>query len=252
MARPATIFVCPLLLVVGDVSCSAPVKIDIESDRLCLNSPAQRLSALYGGNPADGSIPNWNPGRAGFVDGGSTLALDAGLGAFTDAGLPYSQTVAVLDWHTEVQFNAVLAQLPSAAASLSADVRLKSMSLVSSESLDFIDQVVVTMSNGTVAAQGARTSNSGNSNVDASIPSSCAVPGFSLRVAYFQRAQDSATGSVIELTRADPDRNIFDCMKDKPTQFDVKLTPHAGYVPTSDPTLTLATCVAADTHVSLP
>jgi len=252
MTRPVSIFVCPLLLVVGDVSCSAPVKIDIESDRLCLTSPGQPLSALYGGNLLNGTIPNWTADYSGVVDAGSAFALDAGLEAFIDGGLLPSQTVVVLDWNTEVKFNAVLGQLPSAAASLSANVRLKSMSLVSSESLEFIDQVVVTMSNGTVFAQGSRTSISDNANVDASIPSSCTTPGFSLQVASFQRAQDSATGSVIELTRADPDRNIFDCMKDKPTQFDVKLTPRSGYIPATDPTLTLTTCVGATTHVNLP
>jgi len=178
--------------------------------------------------------------------------LDAGLEALIDGGLLASPKVGVLDWQTEVKFNAVLAQLPSAAASLSADVRLKSMRLVSTESLEFVDQVVVTMSNGTVVAQGSRTSGSDNTNADAGTSLSCTVPGFALQVAYFQRAQDSATGSVIGLTTVDPDRNIFDCMKDKPTKFDVKLIPRSGYVPATDPTLTLATCVGAETHVKLP
>ena len=252
MTRPMFVFMCPFLLVLGDVNCSAPVQIDIESDRLCLTSPGQPLSALYGAYSVDAAVPNWNTDHVGFVDGGSALNWDAGAEAFIDGGLLASQTVEFLNWHTEVKFNAVLAQLPSAAASLSADVRLKSMSLVSTESLEFIDQVVVTMSNGTVAAPGSRASSSANANVDASISPSCTTPNFALRVAYFQRAQDSATGSVIELTRADPDRNIFDCMKDRPTQFDVKLTPRAGYIPITDPTWTLATCVGASTHVSLP
>jgi hypothetical protein len=107
------------------------------------------------------------------------------------------------------------------------------------------------MSHGSADASSPASAN-GSGNVDGGANLDCRTAGFAMRVACFQRSADSPSGSTINLTMAAPDMNLFACMRDEPTRFDVKLSPHLGSVSTVDAPLALGTCVGAAAHFRYP
>ncbi|MGB8294529.1 MAG: hypothetical protein WCG85_03815 [Polyangia bacterium] len=228
--------------VVGSAGCGSLVKVDVDCKKLCLANPGPTIPALSSvlPYPVDGAIPssdgdNWDGGFAGPLD--SSLAGN-------------SPTIPTLEWIAEIDFNSVLAQLPSAAAGLSADVRLASVTLASTTSLDFVDSIEVSMSHGTASASGSASSD--EESVDGGTGPACRQAGPSVRVAYYQRIESSIAGPTIALIMVNPDLNMFDCMKDEPTNLDVKLTSRPGSAPANDAPLTLGTCIGAETHASYP
>ena len=158
-----------------------------------------------------------------------------------------------MEWVAEMSFNDVLKQLPSVAENLSADVRLGSVSLSGTSSLDFIESLEVSLSHGpaTTGANGFGAADGAKSG-DGSDSPGCGAAGASMRIAYFQRGESGATGASLDLVLVDPGLNLFDCMKDEPSRFHVILTPRLGSTPTSDTPLVLRTCVGAQTHLSYP
>jgi hypothetical protein len=235
-----------VVVLVGGAGCDSMVKVDIECRELCLATSGPTISASANPLPfpIDGSIPDWADGK---LDGSFT-GLGNGVGA---VGSPVA---AILEWDSEMDFNRVLAQLPSAIASLSAEVRLSSVTLSSTTSLEFIDSLEVQMSSGTSSTtrNAAGNSTSGTAIEDGGPGSSCREGGSTLRVAYFQRLEDSSQGQTIALVMVNPGLNMFDCLKDAPAQFKVKLIPRLGYAPATDAPLTLGACIGANTHAKLP
>jgi len=112
-------------------------------------------------------------------------------------------------------------------------VRLASVTLASTTSLDFVDSIEVSMSHGTASASGSESS--GEEGVDGGTGRACRQAGLAMRVADYQRIESSIAGPTIDLIMANPDLNMFDCMKEEPTKFDVKLTralaPHLPTTP---------------------
>jgi len=229
--------------VVGSAGCGSLVKVDVDCKKLCLANPGPTIPALSSvlPYPVDGAIPSW--------DGGDNW--DGGFAGPPDSSLAgNSPTIPTLEWIAEMDFNSVLAQLPSAAASLSADVRLASVTLASTTSLDFVDSIEVSISRGTASGSGSKSS--GEEGVDGGAGRACRQAGLAMRVADYQRIESSIAGPTIDLILVNPDLNMFDCMKDEPTKFDVKLTPRPGFAPANDAPLILGTCIGAETHASYP
>jgi len=238
---------CALLVAGG---CGPVVKVDIDCKQLCLAAPGPTIpgSSSTLAYSIDGATPDWGNG---VWDGGLDGYLDGAVASNLPENLP---SVRDLVWVAEMEFNQVLAQLPSAAVSLSADVRLTSVTLTSTTALDFIESVDVVMSHGTANTEGDAPSSSGTSaaSVDSGGGLSCKEAGSVLRVAYFRRNGDVAAGSTIDLVIVEPDLNVFDCIKDEPASFEVTLTPHLGLAPATDAPLSFGTCIGAETHTTFP
>lgn len=228
MSRLLRVTVSVLGLALVHAGCGSAVEVDVECEKLCLAAPGPTIPGVASLAPVvlDGGVVG--------MDGGA-LAIDGGLAGPLDGG-GVVMVAPTVEWVAELSFNEVLKQLPSAAASLSADVRLRSVSLSSTASLDFVESLEVTLGPGGNPGGGP----------------GCPTAGTALRIAYFQRAEGAATGSSLDLVLAAPALNLFDCLKDEPSQFHVTLTPRAGSMPTSDVPLALRTCVGAETHVSYP
>lgn len=186
------------------------------------------------------------------IDGENGLSQDAGVSLnFVDAGLPSSS----LEWHVEMKFNEVLKEIPSVAANMSANVQLTSVNLTSTADLSFIHSMDVFLSHGKAEADGGMgTLAEGNAagTADGGVSPACAVAGASLYVAYFRNPETGASGSSLSMIAVDPTLNLFDCMKNEPTRFDIKMTVHPDTYPTSDTPLSLGTCVGVQTHITYP
>ena len=206
------------------LGCNPLVKIDVDCQKLCLTAPGPSLPG----------IPSLQP-----------AGIDGAVFSIPDADIPS----ASIEWEAEMKFNEVLKQLPSAAANMSANVRLASVNLTSTTDLSFVDSVDVFLSHGQARADsGASTIVDGGS--PATLP--CKAAGSSLRVAYFRSPDAGVGGSTLNLVTVDPALNLFDCMKDDPSKFDVKMTFHPGAYPATTTPLTLSTCIGAQAHASYP
>lgn len=235
-----------VVFLAGGAGCDAMVKVDVDCQELCLATlgPTIPATATALPFPINGSISDW---ANGTWDGGF-----AGLGSgVSPLGAPVS---SMIEWGAEMEFNRVLAQLPSAVASLSAEVRLSSVTVASTTSLDFIDSLEVLMNRGASSTTRSVAGNSTSATpiADGGPGDFCREAGSTLRVAYFQRQEDSSPGPTIALVMVNPELNVFDCLKDAPAKFQVKLTPRMGYAPATDAPLTLGTCIGANTHARFP
>jgi hypothetical protein len=255
MRRPSFILLNGLLAMLASTGCDSLAKIDVDCKRLCLDAPGPTVPALSNPWPSaiNAALASWDGGVKGIDDLTGLLdgaAIDASPSAFTGT------------WGAQLAFNEVLAQLPSAAAGLSADVRLASVALRSTTDLDFIESVEVTMSHETVSKPSAKSANAVDGGVAGGVAggvdggidggTDCRGAGFVVRVAYFRRIEGASNGRTINLTMVAPDMNLFDCMKDAPTRFSIELSPHLGSVSAVDAPLTLGTCIGAATHLRFP
>jgi hypothetical protein len=238
------ILFCGLLPIAASAACQSLVTIDVDCEQLCLDAQGPTIPAMSNQWPS--AIGN----AVGVWDGGAKEIASL-LGSLDGAAADDTLSALTAAWSVEMPFNEVLAQLPSAAAGLSADVRLASVALRSPTELDFLDSVEVTMSHGSPDASSPEPPD-GSGNVDGGAGLDCRATGFVMRVAYFQRSASAPSGNTIDLTMVAPDMNLFACMKDEPTRFDVQLSPHLGSVSTVDAPLTLGTCVGAATHFRYP
>jgi hypothetical protein len=236
MSGTLRVAVAAVVLLVAHAGCDSAVEVDVKCEKLCLAAPGPTLPGI----PALVTVVD---GGVAGIDGGVT-ALDGGVPGQLGGPLPRS-VLPTVEWVADLSFNEVLKHLPSAAANLSADVRLGSISLTSTSRLDFIESLEVTLSHG------AATSPANGAGNSAGAPG-CRTAGTAIRVAYFQRGEGAATGSSLELVLVDPALNLFDCMKDEPSRFRVTLNPRAGSMNLGDVPLALRTCVGAETHVSYP
>ena len=210
------------------LGCDHLVAIDVDCQKLCLTSPGPTLPG----------VPNQ-----------PLMALDA-------ASVP----AITADWVAEMPFDEVLSQLPSAAAGLSANVRLSSVNLNSITDLSSIAAVDIFWGHGATRAATGRSmdvgANTGEDVVmDAGADAAalrCRTAESSLRVAYFRASEADPSKTSLAMVIVNPDLNLFDCMKDSPTIFDVRMTLAPDVYPAADAPLTLATCVGAQTHVDYP
>jgi hypothetical protein len=235
-----------LFLLFAHAGCNSAVDFDVQCDKLCLAAPGPTIPGISSLAPMALD--------SGVVDpDGGLPALDGGVAGRPEGSLP-DGVAPTVEWVAEMSFNEVLAQLPSVAANLSADVRLGSVSLSGTTSLDFIESLEVSLGHGpaTTGASGANAADGTTGGGESDDGPGCGAAGTEMLVAYFRRGESGATGTSLDLALVDPGLNLFDCMKDLPSRFHVTLTPRTGSMPTSDTPLVLRTCVGAETHLSYP
>jgi hypothetical protein len=235
-----------LLLISLKAGCgSSLAEVDVECKRLCLAEPGPTIPgvstlALAARDAAGIAVDSW------------LAKSDGGLAGAFDAAIPGAVGFN-FEWIANMNFNEVLAQWPSSAMSLSANLRLTSIALSSTRDLDFIESLEVLLSHGEARALGGtRTLTMAADAGLADDGLGCRNAGATLRVASFQRAEGWINGPTVALVVANPELNLFDCMKDEPSQFHVTLRSRPGGVPASDAPLTLGTCIGANTHLSYP
>jgi hypothetical protein len=227
-----------LFLIAGaNLGCSSVATLDLDCPKLC-------VAALGPTIPGAATL-------AASLDGGVVGILDAAAGALAYQ-VPAEQAVT---WTATLEFDQVLSQLPNEAVRLSADVRLRSITLASIEPLDFVDTMEVYLA--------PTRSPSSSVALDASAPPTPVVDGGAsplcrdgtseLRVAYFQSGDAPGPGrSSLDLTLVEPGLNLFDCMKDAPIELRTRLVPKTGIIPSHDTPLTLDTCIASHATASYP
>jgi hypothetical protein len=234
-----------LFLLFAHAGCSSAFDMDVECDKLCLAAPGPTIPGISTLAPVALDSGALDP------DGGLP-ALDGGVAGQLEGAVP-GNAAPTVEWVAEMSFNDVLKQLPSVAENLSADVRLGSVSLSGTSSLDFIESLEVSLGHGpaTSGASGSGAADGAKAGDESNSPG-CQAAGTALRIAYFRRGESGAAGPSLDLVLVDPGLNLFDCMKDQPSRFHVTLTPRPGSMPTSDAPLVLRTCVGAETHLSYP
>jgi hypothetical protein len=230
------------------LGCNHLITVDVNCEKVCLTSPGPTIPGFTGGQLAgwDGAISDLGLGY-----------IDAGLGGYPGVGVGLSAAEAGIpsipaDWVVEMPFSEILKQLPNAAAGLSADVQLSAVTLNSTTELSFIQAVDIFIGHGTTGVAGESTFNSGALDAGNSTSLSCTTVGSSLRVAYFRSSEPGSNKASLDMTIINPDLNLFDCMKDTPVTFDVKMTPQPGTYPAADTPLSLATCIGARTSTGYP
>ncbi len=237
-----------LLTGLSFLGCDNLIKVDVDCPKLCLSSPGPTLPGFANYVPAgvlaafDGAIPTLGQ-----------IALDAGIPGLDGASI--GQPPLAVEWVAELDFNQVLKQLPTTAIHLSANVQVSTVNLTSTANLSFIDTVDVFLGrDGTTAGAGNATPGQGGALLDAGSPTplACSTSGPSMRIASFQRQQNLASGSSIDMVLLNPELNLFDCMKDAPSRFDVKMTILPTAYPAADVPLTLGSCIGVQTHTSYP
>ncbi len=232
-------FLTPLFL----LGCHHLVKIDVDCPTLCLSSPGPTLPGFANDVP---------PGQIAALDGAvptlGEVVLDAGI---SEVVLP----PLALAWFVEMDFNEVLRELPATAIGLSANVQVSSVRLTSTEDLSFIDSVDVFLGHdGLEHDGGGAATEPDGAPLDAgsSSPLACQAPGSSMQIAYFHRPENFPSSPSIDMVLLNPGLNFFDCMKDAPSRFDVKMTIRPTAYPAADVPLNLGTCIGVQTHASYP
>ena len=245
-------------------ACDPVVKIDVQCDKLCIAAPGPTLpgfSLLDASVEDAGTMALDGPDVAVAVLDVAVAGLDGAIDssiaepvndpvAPIDAYPAPSIAVATVEWTSVLGFNDVLRQMPNGSSDNETKVLLTTVSLVSTESLDFVDTVDVSISRNRKADGGS----SGGRRLDASAASSlaCETVGGRLYVAHFQRVGEAALGNKLPLALVAPDLNIFDCLKDDPTEFHVAMTFRNGQHPTRETPLTLSACVRTESHMGRP
>ena len=223
--------------------CTSVAEIDVDCPKLCLAAAGPTLPGLA-------SFTSSIPDGAAY----GPFSMDAGTGfALPDAGILPSSTT----WEAIMKFNDVLAQLPTAAVSMSVDVRLTSVSLTSTTDLSFIQSMRVFLSReqdalGRASTTSDQVADAGSGDDVAAGVSGCKAVGSSLLVASYDNLTGGTSGAIIDLVNVAPQMNLFDCIKDTPAKFSVKMAFQGGSYPASEVPLTLSTCVGAKSHVSYP
>lgn len=235
------------LVMVFSAACNPIIKVDVSCEKLCISAPGPTLPGIT-------SID------AGEYDGG-TYAVDASentdVDSFAlDAALPAAADVDTVEWIAVVEFNQVLKEMPQGSVADQTKVLLTAISLSSSQSLEFVDAVDVSISRHLTpsATDPARDSRQDGSALVASPTSTvvCAAVGARLLVAHFQRLAETASETQLPLELLAPELNIFDCMKDDPTEFQVKMAFRPGQHPIKDTPLLLSPCIRSETHLGIP
>ena len=237
-------FTLPVLLaILSAAGCRSLVRIDVDCEQLCLDAPGPTLSAIAMLLPSSlrQAAVSWDGGAKviDYHEGLLDSAVDSGLPA-----LPSAQWVAVM------KFNDVLAQLPSAAVSVSAEVRLTSVTLRNTTGLDFVESVAVTLGHGAETAPLQLASF--DDTADGGGDEGCEMAGSSVRVADFHRSAGAPIANQIDLTMTAAELDIFACLKREPTLLTVTLSPRLGSLPAADDPLVLGACIGASTQVSYP
>lgn len=254
MHRPLQLWIVTLAFLCG---CRSAVKVDVDCPVLCLTQPGQALPGFRRFLPKgwDAEVPNLGtllPYVAATVDGGSALANNL-LGGIADAYPGVSVTVSpdgstmAVDWAVELDFDQILAQVPSSTINLAADVQISSVQLTSANDLSFLESAEAFISR---RAKSSRASRSGDAGAPAT--SNCAAATSGLPIARYYRPGSSLGTPALELAIADGALNVFDCMSGAMTVFSLKMSiPAAGY-PAADTPLALGSCVSVEAHASYP
>lgn len=237
--------------------CKSVVKVDVDCPRLCLAEPGQPLPGFRRFLPKgwDADVPSLGaflPQLAATVDGGSALAnnLMSGIAdAYPGVAItlsPDTSAIAV-DWTVEMDFDQILAEVPSSTINLAANVQIAAVQLTSTNDLSFLDSAEAFLRRRAKSSRGTRAA-------DASPPTSanCAAATSEFPIARYDRAGVSSGAAPVDMIIANGDLNVFDCMKGAMTVFTLKLSIPAETYPAEDTPLTLGTCVSLQAHASYP
>jgi hypothetical protein len=247
------------------LGCSNLVKVDVDCPQICMTAQGPTLPGLDRYVPAGfdaaavlsqlGIDADIGQIKDMVLDAGSLLpalaALDASPGSASaaQAALLSPKTI---EWNAKLEFNQVLKQLPIRALDLSANVQILSVHMSSSADLAFVDAIDVYLTR-----QGKKA-DAGTADGGVTLPpvdggtAACKTVGSTLHVASFRRAEGIAPGPTIGLSILLPDLNIFDCLKDAPASFTVKMDVVPAAFPFADIPLSLGTCMDVQTHVGYP
>ncbi len=248
-----TFWLIPLACLCG---CQSAVKVDVDCPRLCLAQPGQALPGFRRFLPRgwDAEVPGLGailPSVAASIDG--SAVVDRLLGGVADAysgvslaASPDGSAMAV-DWAVELDFDEILAQVPSSTINLAATVQLSSLRLTSTDDLSFLESAEVFLGRRSKGSKVTRPT-------DASTPatSSCRAATSGSAIASYARGGASFAQTSAEMVIADGAFNVFDCMSGAVTVFSLKMTIPADRYPAADTPLSLASCVHLDAHASYP
>lgn len=169
-----------------------------------------------------------------------------------------SQTIPAMtvEWVSILAFNDVLKQMPNGSSADETKVLLTTLALDSTEVLDFVATVDVFINRGGKAdalVSTPPTAMDGGVAVEArsgALP--CEIAGGKLSVAHFQAADETPVGVHLPLGLLAPELNLFNCVKDDPTEFHVTMGFRPGRHPERTTPLTLSTCVSSESHMGFP
>lgn len=249
-----TFWLIPLACLCG---CQSAVKMDVDCPRLCLTQPGQALPGFRRFLPRswDAESPSLGallPNVAASVDGGSAI-VDRLLGGVADAYTGVSlaasadgATMAVA-WAVELDFDEILAQVPSSTINLAANVQLSSLQLTSTEDLSFLGSAEAFLGRRSKVSKTTRPT-------DASAPatSNCGAATSGSAIAYYARGGASFAQTSVEMAIADGAFNVFDCMRGAVTVFSLRMAIPVDRYPATDTPLSLESCVRLDAHASYP
>ncbi len=243
--------------------CSPVVKVDVQCDKLCMSSPGPTLPGFSSLDAAvqDGGADPLDATESTAADADEVLdatiaAPDVDRRLPIDAGIQETNPAVAVEWLSILAFNDVLKQMPNGSSSDETKVLLTTLSLDSTENLDFVATVDVFIKRGgkadgpisakADAADGGVAADTGSG----ALP--CETLGGMLSVAHFQPAGEASQGPHLPLGLLSPGLNLFNCVKDDPTEFHVAMTFRPGRHPERETPLVLSTCVRSESHMGFP
>lgn len=246
-----------LLILALPCGCKSAVRVDVDCPSLCLAQPGQSLPGFQRFVPKgwDADIPNLGAVLshvAAAFDGGSALASNL-MSGVADAYPGVSVTVSpdgsamAVDWAVEMDFDELLAQVPSSTINLAANVQVSTTRLTSTGDLSFVDSAEVYLGRRPKGSTASRAR-------DASAPASsnCSAVTSGLPIAGYHRTESSFATPALEMAIRDGALNLFDCMSGAMTVFSLKMSIPADSYPATDTALTLESCLRLEAHATYP
>jgi hypothetical protein len=254
MRRPFRLWLLTLGFLCG---CSSAVKVDVDCPRLCLAQPGQALPGFQRFVPKGWDADISTLGAvlshvAAAFDGGSALASNF-MSVVADAYPGVSVTVLpdgsamAVDWLVEMDFDEILAQVPSSSINLAARVQVSSAHLTSAGDLSFIESAELYL--------GRRPKSSGTArarDASAATNTNCSAVTSGLPIADYHRTGASFATPALELAIQDGALNVFDCMSGAMTVFSLRMSIPADSYPATDTALSLESCLSMEAHASYP
>jgi hypothetical protein len=233
------------------------VNVDVDCPRLCLTQPGQPLPGFRRFLPKgrDADVPSLGillPYIAASVDGGAALANNL-MSGIADAYPGLSVTVSpdgaamVVDWAVEMDFDEIMAEVPSSTINLAANVQLSSLQLTSTTDLSFLESAEVFLGR---RPKGTRTARSGDAGTPAT--SNCTAATSGLPIASYHGSGAAFGAATLQMDMAGGALNVFDCMTGAMTVFSLKMSIPAATYPAADTPLALGSCVSLQAHASYP
>jgi hypothetical protein len=235
--------------------CKSTVQVDVDCSNLCLVEPGPPLPGIARFLPKgwDADLSQLWPTLSVWgktVDGG-TAVISGFMSAIADAypGVSLSPSEddpskLAVEWAVEMDFDEILAQVPSSTINLTSNVQLSAMRLTTTDALSFIDSVDIFISQ---RPKSTRRSKSADGEVSGCQAATAGVP-----VASYRKADPSSGMPNMEMTIVNGDWNLFDCFNGNVSRFSLRMSIPADAYPSADTPLSLGTCVGVHAHASYP